>query len=354
MGGLRGPTRAAAERQGSCARLLDVSVSGPEAARLPPSSLVVRLLGRPRIDVDGAPGYRYRSRKSWALLAFLLLGERPPTRSQLASLLFAEADDPLGALRWCLAEIRRALGPAAVLDGDPVRIVLPAGTTVDVEVLVRGHWSAAVQLPGLGDDLLDGLAIQHAEAFESWLLSERRRLAAATESILHEAALGLLAHGDLDRARDVAVRAALMSPLDENHQALLIRIYRFAGDDEAAQRQFEAWASVAHRELGAPPGAPVLLAMREGPRAVREGDAASIQAVTEAGVAAVSAGALAAGVSTFENAVRLADRAGADSDRIQTRLVLAEALIHTLGGLDEAGLATLTEAERIGVANRDH
>ncbi len=96
--------------------------------------------------------------------------------------------------------------------------------------------------------------------------------------------------------------------------------------------------------------------MREGPRAVREDGvqgAASIRAVTEAGAAAVSAGALLAGVSTFENAVRLADRSRADSDRIQTRLVLAEALIHTLGGLDEAGLATLTEAERIAVANGD-
>ena len=83
---------------GRCARLLDVSVREPEAARLPPSSLTVQLLGRPRIEVDGAPGYRYRSRKSWALLAFLLLGERPPTRTQLASLLFAEADDPLRSL----------------------------------------------------------------------------------------------------------------------------------------------------------------------------------------------------------------------------------------------------------------
>ena len=227
-----------------------MSASGSEAARRPPSGLSVQLLGRPQIEVDGAPGYRYRSRKSWALLAFLLLGDRPPTRSQLASLLFAEADDPLGALRWCLAEIRRALGTAAVLDGDPVRISLPVGATVDVDVLVRGHWSAAVRLPGLGDDLLDGLAIQHAEAFESWLLSERRRLAAATESILHEAALGLLARGDLDRARDLAVRAAVMSPLDENHQALLIRLYRLAGEDEAAQRQYDAWSAVAERELG--------------------------------------------------------------------------------------------------------
>ncbi len=330
-----------------------MSVREPETARLPPSSLTVQLLGRPRIEVDGAPGYRYRSRKSWALLAFLLLGERPPTRTQLASLLFAEADDPLGALRWCLAEIRRALGPEAVLDGDPVTITLPAGTTVDADQLVRGHWTAAVELPGLGHELLDGLAIQHAEAYESWLLSERRRLAAATESILHEAALGLLARGDLGRARDLAVRAAVMSPLDENHQALLIKLYRLAGEDEAAQRQYDAWTSVALRELGAPPGAPILLAMREGPRAAREDESASIQAVTEAGAAAVSAGALLAGVSSFENAVRLADRAGADSDRIQTRLVLGEALIHTLGGLDEAGLATLVEAERIAVANGD-
>lgn len=330
-----------------------MSASAQEPARIPPSTLVVQLLGRPRTDVDGAPGYRLRSRKSWALLAFLLLGERPPTRNQLASLLFAEADDPLGALRWCLAEIRRALGSAVVLDGDPVTISLPAGTTVDVDVLVRGHWSAAVELPGLGHDLLDGLVILHAGAFESWLLSERRRLAAATESILHEAALGHLARGNLDRARDLAVRAAVLSPLDENHQALLIRLYRLAGEDEAARRQYDAWAAVAERELGAPPGAPVLLAMREGPRPAGGTGGVSIQAVTEAGVAAVSAGALVAGVSSFENAVGLADRSGVDSERISTRLVLAEALIHTLGGLDEAGLTILTEAERIAVANGD-
>ena len=77
----------------------------------PVGGVGVHLLGRPRIEVDGAVGYRFRSRKSWALLAFLLLAERPPTRSRLASLLFAEADDPLRALRWCLAEVRRGLGP---------------------------------------------------------------------------------------------------------------------------------------------------------------------------------------------------------------------------------------------------
>ena len=220
-------------------------------------------------------------------------------------------------------------------------------------MLVHGHWNEALQLPGLGQDLLDGVAIAHAEPFEAWLLSQRRRLTAAAESIIHEAALGLLARDELERARDLAVQATVMSPLDENHQALLIRIYRLAGDDDAAARQFDAWSATAERELGTSPGAAVLLAARERPASEQAVDTVSIHAVTEGGAAAVSAGALGAGVASFEVAVRMADQSGVDSVRVQTRLVLAEALIHSLGGLDEAGLAALTEAERIAIAQGD-
>jgi DNA-binding SARP family transcriptional activator len=317
------------------------------------TELFVELLGRPRISNGGTDGYRFRSRKSWAVLAFLLLGERPPTRTQLAALLFSEADDPLGALRWCLAEIRRGLGPGGLLDGDPVQLTLPAGTTVDVDVLVHGHWREAVRLPGLGAELLDGFTVHQAAAFESWLISQRRRLTAATESILHEAALGSLSGGQLETARDLALRAAVMSPLDENHQALLIRLYRLAGEDDAAERQFRAWTATTRKELGTSPGAAVRLAMRERRRSTGRVDAPSIHAITEAGAAAVSAGSIGAGVASFENAVRLADQAATDTLRVKTRLELAEALIHTLGGLDEEGVAALVEAERIALASGD-
>jgi DNA-binding SARP family transcriptional activator len=318
------------------------------------SGLVIQLLGRSRLETEGASGYRFRSRKSWAVLAFLILGEHPPTRSQLASLLFGDADDPLGALRWCLAEIRRGLGPGGSLDGDPVQLTLPVGTTVDVDVLLHGNWNDAVALPGLGEELLEGLTVQHAGPFESWLLAQRRRLSAAAEAILHEAALGYLSRGDLDHARTLAVRAAVASPLDENHQALLIRLYRLAGEDDAAERQFAAWSATADQELGTSPGAAVLLAMRERRRSSPAVDATSIHAITEAGAAAVSAGAVMTGVASFETAVRLADQAAAESLRVETRLVLAEALIHSWGGLDEEGVATLTEAERIALVNGDH
>ena len=142
------------------------------------AGMAIQLLGRPRIEVDGASGYPFRSRKTWALLAYLILSERPQPRSRLSALLFAEADDPLRALRWCLAELRRGLGPKVLLDGDPVQLVLPPGTSVDVCVLTSDEVTDALALAGLGHDLLDGFAIAHAESFEAWLLSERRRLAA--------------------------------------------------------------------------------------------------------------------------------------------------------------------------------
>ncbi|MEU4693633.1 BTAD domain-containing putative transcriptional regulator [Actinoplanes sp. NPDC023714] len=357
--------------------------------------LSVHLLGPPRVRREGVP-YQVRSRKSWALLACLLLGDRPQTRARLAGLLYPEAQDPLRALRWGLTEIRRCLG--IPVDGDPVVLRLPEGAVVDVHVLSDGSWAAAAGLPGLGAELLDGVDVRGAPAFESWLLSERRRVAAAAEAILHEAALGRLAEGDVEAARDLALRAAATNPLDENHQALVIRLYRLAGDDEAAQRQYASVAALFHDELGVRPGPAIDEAMRETRRERGEpADDASIEAIAESGAAAVAAGAIEAGVRSLRAAVRLADQsvpdqpsataqaaadppgttrgagpdapgttggaaadppgttrgAGPDRLRIDTRLRLAEALIHSLRGMDEEGLATLHEADRLAVAAHD-
>ena len=296
--------------------------------------------------------YRFRSRKSWGLLAYLILSERPPARSQLASLLFGGADDPVRALRWGLAEIRRALGDDGSVDGDPVVLQLPAGAVVDVQVVMKGTWMDAVGLPGLGSDLLEGMAVKGAAAFETWLLAQQRHAAAASEAVLHEAALGSMARGALEAAIGYAVRAAAMSPLDENHQALLIRLYRMAGDDDAAAKQFAACAKALRAELGVAPGPAVQAAMRQPGYAPGEvaGDA-TIEAIVEAGSAAVSAGVVEAGVQSLRTAARLADGAGATRLRVSSRLVLAEALVHALGGLDEEGLATLHEADEIALAH---
>lgn len=317
-------------------------------------SLAIHLLGRPRAEEPDGDTYRFRSRKSWALLAYLLTSERPPTRSQLASLLFAGADDPLRALRWSLSEIRKILTGDGALEGDPVVLRLPSGSTVDVNILARGSWRDAVALPGLGEELLDGLTVHDAPAFESWLLSEQRHVAAMSEAILHEAALGSMARNELARALDYALRVAIMSPLDENHQALLIRLYRLNGDHGAAERQFAACVDLFQRELGVDPGPAIRSAMRQAHgHGEATGDVNSIEAVVEAGSAAVSAGAIETGVQSLRTAVTMADAADLTRLRISSRLVLAESLIHSLRGFDEEGMATLFEASEIALAAGD-
>lgn len=314
----------------------------------------VHLLGQPRIQRSSGADYQVRSRKSWALLAYLLLSGRPPTRAQLAGLLFTEADDPLRALRWNLSEVRRVLGEEASVEGDPVVLTLPPDMTVDVHVVTRGSWMEAVRLPGFGDELLESFTIRAGAAFESWLLAEQRHIAAATEAILHEAAVGSSSHGRLDEAIAYAVRVVAINPLDENHQALLIRLYRLAGDSAAAQRQYDVCSELFDRELGVPPGSAVEAAItqhRRQPEA--SADATSIRAIIEAGSAAIAAGAAQAGVDSLRTAVRMADSAPDHGLRLHARMVLAEALIHSLGGLDEEGLASLHEADEIARADGD-
>ncbi|WP_161988689.1 BTAD domain-containing putative transcriptional regulator [Pedococcus bigeumensis] len=316
-------------------------------------SLSVQLLGRPRIVQASGTTYPFRSRKSWALLAYLILAEVPPSRGQLAQLLFADADDPQRALRWCLSEIRRGLGEGGSVEDDPVQLRLPHDAVVDVEVLARGASSDAIALPGLGATVLDGMTFRASAAYEIWLLAQQRHLTAASEAILHEAAVRSLARGEWQEAISYASRVAAMSPLDENHQALLIRLYRLAGDDDAAERAFAACASLFQSELGTPPGPAVLAARRTSrPNPLAEADDATIEAIIEAGTAAMGAGALEAGIRSLQTATRLADGARKTRLRVRSRLVLAEALVHALGGLDEEGLASLYEADEIAVAHQ--
>ena len=196
------------------------------------------------------------------------------------------------------------------------------------------------------------MAVKGAAGFETWLLSQQRHAAAASEAVWHEAALASMARGALDAAISYAVRAAAMSPLDENYQSLLIRLYRMAGDDDAAAKQFAACAKALGAELGVAPGPAVQAAMRESRYAPDEvaGDV-TIEAIIEAGSAAVSAGAVEAGIHSLRTAARLADSADATRLRVSSRLTLAEALVHALGGLDEEGLASLHEADEIALAN---
>ena len=138
-----------------------------------PGRLVITLLGTPQVERNAEAVTAPRGRKCWALLAYLLLRERPVSRLSLAELLFPDAEDPLRALRWTLVELRRALGGSEILHGDPLQLELPPGAEVDVLALTGDAPSSSV-----GDgQLLEGADFGATPAFDSWLAVERRRLA---------------------------------------------------------------------------------------------------------------------------------------------------------------------------------
>ena len=232
--------------------------------------IAVHLLGPPLLVRDDvvypAPLGRPRGRKVWGLFAYLALSDRSPTRQQLIDLLFPDADDPAGALRWNLSELRRLLGgPDAVGSGNVVQLRLPEGSILDVRVLMEGTSFEAVELPGLGRELLEGMDIESSPGFSAWLLGERRRLQALGEAVLREGALRGLASGNARKAVELATRLVAAAPLDEDAHVLLLRAFAGTGDEVAVQRQLAASIELFRRELGIEPGPELVEAASDHP-----------------------------------------------------------------------------------------
>ncbi len=234
-------------------------------------SVAAYLLGAPVVVRDGTVYAAPKGRKAWALLAYLALSDRPPTRQQLVDLLFPDAQDPAGALRWNLSELRRLLGgPETIGSGNVVQLRLPGGSLIDVQVLMSGTSLEAVELPGLGRELLEGVEIEASPGFSAWLLGERRRLAGLGEAVLREGALRALASGNARTAVDLATRLVAAAPLDEDAHALLIRAFAGTGDAIAVERQLAASIDLFRQELGVEPGPELAEAARmDAPAAAR-------------------------------------------------------------------------------------
>jgi DNA-binding SARP family transcriptional activator len=309
---------------------------------------VVRLLGAPRLERDGVPVAGPRGRKSWALLGYLHLTGRPVPRRQLAELLFPDADDPLGTLRWALADLRRGLGGAVVVGGDPVGLELADGVVVDVEALFgRG----APPLPGaaVGElgELLDGVELDGCPVFASWLVAARHRTAAAVDAWLRRCTTGALAAGRAEEAVECAGALVVRDPYDEGNHELLVRSLAAAGDRPAALRQVAVSTELFRREVGVAVSPVLREAAAAVPRAATTApatDAGAVAADLEAGRAAIAAGAVDAGLQCLRRAVVDVDRLADPGLQAQVWLAMGSALVHAVRGRDEEGAIALHRA----------
>lgn len=308
--------------------------------------LTVRLLGVPRLERDGTAQPAPRGRKAWALLAYVLLADRAVSRRQLAGVLFADADDPLGALRWTLAELRRAIGDATLLRGDPIAVELGADIAVDVidldDEMLDG--AALVQLRG---ELLEGVDLASSPDFESWLAVQRQRISAAVEARLRQKAVALLATGRTADAVPFARLAVERNPFEEGNHELLVRCLAATGDIEGAKRAVAACEDLFQRELGIDVSDALRDAADSGPESTMVPPISGSAAVTsqlDAGEAAIGAGAIDAGIQCLRRAVAEAIRIGDPALQARALVSLGAALVHAIRGRDEEGVVLLTEA----------
>lgn len=309
--------------------------------------LAIGLLGKPRIELGGQAAAPPRARKTWALLAYLLLTERAPPRSRLASLLFSEAKDPLAALRWTLADLRRTLGDSGVATGDPVELGLSDDATVDVLALMMPGVGAPFSHPG--GELLEGMVFPSSPNFESWLGVMRRQLEGAARAMAHDEALSRLAADDAAGATELATRLVSEDPLDQAGQELLIRCLSRSGRQQAAELQLRECETLFRRELGVAPGPELAEAANEagprGPRAI--GDPAVALGQLEAGQAALDSGAVEPAVEILRQAAAEGEASGDAALQARALSALGSALVHAVRGYDEEGALRLHEALRV-------
>jgi len=298
--------------------------------------LRVRLLGRPGLEHDGE-SRRLEGHKPWALLTYLLLEPRAPTRRELADLLWSETDDPLGAVRWSLSQVRKAMNPPAEIGERDGRIKIDAEVlVVDAGELLRGEWDESSIDDLVRGELLEGMSFGDSPSFDTWLQVQRARTATAAADALRWAAT-LLSHREPDRALALAERALRSDPFDDVLHELVVEIHTARGDRERARTYVAGLVRRYRDELAIEPPSSISRPLDRPPRSAAEPLLRlDVQARALLDIAKVRFWA-GDSASARDIALRAARQAGESGDRaLEARALILGAGTYTGGGLGTA------------------
>ncbi len=194
--------------------------------------LSLRLFGGLEVRRDDQLVALPRSKKTRALLAYLVVSGRAHRRERLCSLFWEVPDDPRGALRWSLSKLRPLLDepnrPRIVADRESVAFDAK-GAEVDLFTLRRlvdgglkdlSTLSLRAQADGLGQAFLAGLDLPDLMEFQTWLTAERAE-ACRLQKLLLTTLVGRLGEAPVE-----AVRYARMAiELDPDDTAARARLH---------------------------------------------------------------------------------------------------------------------------------
>ncbi|MDO8981703.1 MAG: AAA family ATPase [Afipia sp.] len=232
-----------------------------------PSPPGIRLLGELQlVGCDGRAVALPASRKTRALLGYLIATGQPHRRERLCDLLWDGPDDPRAELRWSLSKIRAVLDDkeGMRLTADRERVGVELGNTVidiqrvrsllgdDVSAAPIAALKEAASLFG-GGEFLDGLDLPLCYRYQEWCMAEREAVSRLHLAVLTSLVERLQGHPADALAYARALTAA--DPLSESGHAAVVRLLVREGRNKEALGHYEHASRVLEAELGVRPSA---------------------------------------------------------------------------------------------------
>ena len=235
--------------------------------------LMVRLLGPPKIELNGKP-VSVDTRKAIALLAYLAVERQAQSRAVLATLLWPDSDQKRGrsALRRTLTALNQAIGKEW-LAADRSIIALPEHSDLWLDLkqwqrlLAECDEDAIEEQPAASiailqeaislyrGDFLEGFTLTDSAEFDEWQMfhseGNRQEFGGALELLARCYEI----RGEFEEAIQIERRWLALDPLVELAHQALMRTYALAGQRSAAIQQYKECVQILETELGVDPQA---------------------------------------------------------------------------------------------------
>ena len=227
----------------------------------------VRVLGDLEVRVRGGRATLPASKKTRALLAYLVITGTPQLREHLCDLLWQGPDDPRGALRWSLTKLRGVLGERFIqadrerarFAGDGARcdatelrrVVAPGMRKVSTEALR----DAAALFRG---ELLEGLDLPDCFQWHEWCSGQREAVRAQRMELL--SVLVERHSPEPETALRYARERVVVDPVCEAAHVDVVRLLTSLGRNKEAAEQADTCRRILASELGTKPSAALLAA----------------------------------------------------------------------------------------------
>jgi DNA-binding SARP family transcriptional activator len=239
----------------------------------------IRLLGIVQVEGAAEPIRDFASRKSLALLSYLIRQNQPVSRSHLADLFWMDNSESRGRrnLSHELSLLSKKLPGCFQADYHTIQFQPTAAYWVDTlafEALIkqsRGEFSTAFLLSGVETDLLPeelaeavalyrgdfmaGYYLDDAPEFERWLLREQELWRRRVTEVLDRLIASYIQQGQDQQAQVYATRWLALEPWREEAHRQLMFLLDHTGNRSAALAQYETCRRFLAEELGVEPAA---------------------------------------------------------------------------------------------------